>query len=185
VIILFLIVATISVFGQVRNHEFINYDDPKYVTENPHVQAGLTGEGIIWAFTSSHANNWHPLTWLSHMLDCQIYGLNAGGHHLTSLLFHMVNTLLVFTVFRHMTRALWPSAFVAALFALHPLHVESVAWVAERKDVLSTFFWMITMWAYVLYVERPGLSRYMLTLYVQAHACQPAICAAFDGLLAS
>jgi Flp pilus assembly protein TadD len=159
---LFLILATISVFGQLPNHDFVNYDDPVYVSENPNVQTGLTGEGIIWAFTSSHASNWHPLTWLSHILDCQIYGLNAGGHHLTSLLFHVVNTLLVFVVFKRMTGALWQSAFVAAMFALHPLHVESVAWVAERKDVLSTFFWMITMWAYIRYVERPGFRRYML-----------------------
>lgn len=162
---LFLIVATISAFGQLRNHNFVNYDDSKYVTQNPHVQAGLTREGIIWAFTTSHAGNWHPLTWLSHMLDCQMYGLNAGGHHLTSLLFHIVNALLVFAVFNRMTKgALWQSAFVAVLFALHPLHVESVAWAAERKDVLSTFFWMMTMWAYVLYVELPRLSRYLLVL---------------------
>ncbi len=159
---IFLVVATLCVYWKLPSHDFVNYDDPKYVTENNHVQAGLTGEGIIWAFTSSHAKNWHPMTWLSHMLDCQIYELNAGGHHLTSLLFHIINALLVFVVFKRTTKAFWQSAFVAALFALHPLHVESVAWVAERKDVLSALFWMLTIWAYVLYVERPGLARYLL-----------------------
>ena len=161
---LFLIVATVSVFWPVRNYEFVNFDDDVYVTKNPHVQAGLTREGFIWAFTSTYAGNWHPLTWLSHMLDCQIYGLDAAGHHLTSLLFHIVNTLLLFAVFKRMTGALWQSAFVAALFALHPLRVESVAWVAERKDVLSTFFWLLTMWAYVGYVKYRGFSRYLLVL---------------------
>ncbi len=162
VICLLLIVATIAVFWQVYNHDFVNYDDNLYVTENRHVQAGLTWEGIIWAFTTTHASNWHPLTWLSHMLDCQLFGLNAGGHHLTNLLFHIANTLLLFLVFNRMTGAIWRSAFVAALFALHPLHVESVAWVAERKDVLSTFFWMLTMWAYARYAERPGIKIYLL-----------------------
>ena len=161
---LFLIMATLVVYWQVRNHEFVNFDDSEYITENRHAQAGLTWKGIIWAFTTTHASNWHPLTWLSHMLDCQIYGLNAGGHHLTSLLLHIVNTLLLFVVLNRLTGALWRSAFVAALFALHPLHVESVAWVAERKDVLSTFFWMLTMWAYIRYTERPGLNRYLLIL---------------------
>ena len=161
---LFLIMATIVVYWQVRNHEFVNFDDSEYITENRHAQAGLTWKGIIWAFTTTHAGNWHPLTWLSHMLDCQIYGLNAGGHHLTSLLFHIVNTLLLFVVLNRLTGALWRSAFVAALFALHPLHVESVAWVAERKDVLSTFFWMLTMWAYIRYTERPGLNTYFFVL---------------------
>ncbi len=159
---IFLIVATLSAYWELPSHDFVNYDDPKYVTKNDHVRAGLTGEGLIWALTSSHAKNWHPMTWLSHMLDCQIYGLNAGGHHLTSLLFHIVNALLVFLVFKRATKAFWQSAFVAALFALHPLHVESVAWVAERKDVLSAFFWMLTLWTYVLYVERPGLAGYLL-----------------------
>jgi len=164
-ICLFLIITTLAVFWQVKDHEFINYDDKLYVAENPQVQAGLTIESLRWAFTSTHASNWHPLTWISHMLDVQLFGLKAGWHHLTNLFFHIANTLLLFLVLRRMTKALWQSAFVAALFALHPLHVESVAWVAERKDVLSTFFWMLTMGAYVFYVEKPETRRYLLTLF--------------------
>jgi Tfp pilus assembly protein PilF len=163
-ICLLLVIPTLAVYWQVRNHEFIGYDDVTYVTKNPHLQAGLSLEGITWAFTSKRAGNWHPLTWLSHMLDIQVYGMDPGRHHLTNVLFHIMNTLLLFLVFRRMTGALWRSAFIAALFALHPLHVESVAWVAERKDVLSTFFWMLTMGAYVLYVEHPGINRYLLVL---------------------
>ncbi len=163
-ICLVLAVVSLAVFWQVTQHEFIDYDDPSYVTENSHVQAGLTVEGLKWAFTTSHVGNWHPLTWLSHMLDCQLFGLKPGWHHGMNLLFHIANTLLLFLVLRRMTKKLWPSAFVAALFALHPLHVESVAWVAERKDVLSTFFWMLTMGAYVYYVERPGYQRYLTVL---------------------
>jgi tetratricopeptide (TPR) repeat protein len=161
---LFLVAATLAVFGQVRNHAFINFDDNVYITENPHVKLGLTLKGVVWAFTTMYAANWHPLTWLSHMLDCQLYGLNPAGHHLTNLVFHIVNALLLFFVLKRITRRVWMSGFVAALFALHPLHVESVAWVAERKDVLSTFFWMLTMWMYVHYVEKPGLKRYLLVL---------------------
>ena len=159
-----LIVGTLVVFWQVRNHEFINFDDREYVTNNPQVKTGLTLRGVIWAFTTSHASNWHPLTWLSHMLDCTLYGLNPGGHHMTNLLFHIASSLLLFLVLRRMTGAIWESSFVAGLFALHPLHVGSVAWVAERKDVLSTFFWVLTMWAYVYYSRRPGLNRYLLVL---------------------
>jgi Flp pilus assembly protein TadD len=161
---LFLFIVTLSVYWQITSHEFINYDDGLYVTENPHVQAGLTRESIIWAFTTGHAVNWHPLTWLSHMLDIDIYGLNPIGHHLTNLQFHILNSILLFLVFKMMTGALWQSAFVAALFALHPLHVESVAWVAERKDVLSTFFWILSMWAYVRYVRQPEKKRYFLLI---------------------
>jgi Flp pilus assembly protein TadD len=161
---LFLTVATLVVFWQVLDHDFVGYDDAEYVTENHHVQAGLTEEGLIWAFTTTHASNWHPLTWLSHMLDCQLYGLNPKGHHLTNVFLHLLNTLLLFLVLQRMTGALWRSGFIAALFALHPLHVESVAWVAERKDVLSTFFWMLTLWSYARYVERPKPIRYLLTL---------------------
>ncbi len=164
IISLFLVVATLAVYWQVGNHEFVNYDDPSYVTENRHVQAGLTWESIIWAFTTTHRSNWHPLTWLSHMLDCQFFGLNPIGHHFTSVLFHITNAILLFMVLERMTGALWRSAFVAALFALHPLHVESVTWVAERKDVLSTFFWMLAMWGYIRYVERPATSRYLFVL---------------------
>ena len=161
---LFLTIATLTVYWQAGNHEFINYDDITYVTGNPHLQAGFSPEGIIWAFTSGYAGNWHPLTWISHILDIQLYGMDPGRHHLTNVLFHIGNTLLLFLVFRRMTGALWRSAFIAAIFALHPLHVESVAWIAERKDVLSTFFWMLTMGAYVWYVERRGFLRYLLVL---------------------
>ncbi len=161
---LFLVVATLATYGDLRTHQFINYDDGLYVTDNPTVQGGLTLPGLIGAFTSTCAGLWHPLTMLSHMLDCQLFGLHPGGHHLTSLLFHIANTLLLFLWLQRTTGALGPSFLVAALFALHPLHVESVAWVAERKDVLSTFFWLLTMWAYVWYVESPGFRRYWLIL---------------------
>jgi tetratricopeptide (TPR) repeat protein len=165
-ICLFLVFSTLAVYWQVTNHEFINYDDDFYITENYHVQAGLKISGLIWSFTSGTmvSNYWHPLTWLSHMLDFQLYGMNAGGHHMTSLLFHITNTLLLFFIFRRMTGNVWKSGCVAALFALHPLHVESVAWVAERKDVLSTFFWLLTMLAYSCYVEKPVLIRYFIVL---------------------
>ncbi|UCD86864.1 MAG: tetratricopeptide repeat protein [Desulfobacterales bacterium] len=165
---LIVMVTTLAAYWDVRNHDFLHYDDSLYVTENSHVRAGLTWAGIIWAFTTTHASNWHPLTWLTHMVACEIYGLDAGGHHVTSLLFHIVNTVLLFMVLNRMTRALWGSAFVAALFAVHPLHVESVAWVAERKDVLSTFFLFATMWAYVHYAECPGFTRYLLVLVLFA-----------------
>jgi protein O-mannosyl-transferase len=136
--------------------DFVNYDDPDYVTSNAQVQKGLTGESIRWAFTTGHASNWHPLTWLSHMLDYQLYGLKSTGHHATNLFFHTANVLLLFWVLWRLTKNVWPSAVVAALFAWHPLHVESVAWVSERKDVLSTFFWLLTMLAYAEYVKRAG-----------------------------
>jgi protein O-mannosyl-transferase len=159
---LFLVMATLAVYWQVQNFHFVNFDDGKYIYENHHVQEGLTLKSITWAFTTFHASNWHPLTWLSHMLDYQFYGMNPGWHHLTNLFFHIANTLLLFFVFRKMTGSLWQSAFIAALFALHPLHVESVVWVSERKDVLSTFFWMLTMWSYIWYVENPVAYRYVL-----------------------
>ena len=161
--------ATAAAFWQVRNCDFVNYDDPAYVTKNQHVQQGLTLDGIRWAFTAKCCGNWHPLTMVSHMLDCQLFGAdNPGWHHLHNLLLHIVNTLLLFAVLRQMTGALWRSAFVAAAFALHPLHVESVAWISERKDVLSTLFWILTMAAYLRYVKRTGAGWYMLTLLVFA-----------------
>ncbi|MFH1242622.1 MAG: tetratricopeptide repeat protein, partial [Pseudomonadota bacterium] len=163
-IALSLVLVTLALYWQVRNHAFINYDDDVYVTENHHVRAGLTGKCVFWAFKTTVAGLWHPLTLLSHMLDCQLFGLNPGRHHLTNLFFHIANTLLLFLVFKKMTGALYRSAFVAALFALHPLHVESVAWVAERKDVLSTFFWMLTLWAYAFYAKAPDIQRYLLVL---------------------
>ncbi len=156
--------ATLVIYWPVRNYDFINYDDVDYVTENEYVKAGLTSDSIIWALKTGYVGNWHPLTWLSHVLDCHIFGTNAGRHHLTNLLLHIANTLLLFGLFKRMTGAVWRSAFVAAVFALHPLHVESVAWVSERKDVLSTLFWFLTMAAYLRYVERPSVSRYLLTL---------------------
>ena len=159
-----LIAAVLLVYWQVRNHEFINYDDNVYVTDNPQVQKGLTLENLGWAFTSTQAGNWHPLTWFSHMLDCQLYGLNPKGHHLTNLLFHTANMVLLFLALKWTTGALWRSALVAALFGLHPLHVESVAWVAERKDVLSTLFWLLAILAYANYVNRPGIKRYLLVV---------------------
>jgi len=157
-------VITIAVYWQVLHFDFINFDDPKYVTENLHVQQGLTSDSIRWAFTTKHVNNWHPLTWLSLMLDWHLFGPNAGAFHLVSLLLHVANTVLLFIVLSRCTGAVWCSAFVAATFALHPLHVESVAWIAERKDVLSTLFWMVTMLAYARYAERPLVARYVVAL---------------------
>ena len=163
-IALLLALATLAVYSQVRSFEFVAYDDGGYVSENPHVREGLTLASAKWAFTTGRLANWHPLTWLSHMLDCTLYGLDAGLHHTTSLILHIGNVLLLFLVLNHMTHALGRSAVVAALFALHPLHVESVAWVAERKDVLSTLFWLLTMGAYARYVARRGAGRYALAL---------------------
>jgi tetratricopeptide (TPR) repeat protein len=151
---IFLVAIIWVVFGQTLGHDFVNYDDNLYVYENPEVARGLTLKGILWAFTHVHSSNWHPLTWISHMLDCQFYGLNPGGHHLTNILLHTATAILLFLVLRRMTGFLWRSAFVAAVFAIHPLRVESVAWVAERKDVLSGVFFMLTIGAYVRYVEK-------------------------------
>jgi len=148
-----LALTTLAAFWPVLECGFVNYDDPLYVTANPQVQGGLCWPGVRWAFTAQHASNWHPVTWLSHMLDCQLFGLNAGAHHLVNVLFHTVNVLLLFLVLRQMTGALWRSAVVAALFAWHPLQVDTVAWIAERKNVLSTLFWLLTLWAYSRYAE--------------------------------
>src|SRR5215510_7097314 len=154
--------VTWAVFGQTLTHDFVNFDDHVYVYENPLVIRGVSTEGIIGAFTHTHARNWHPLTTLSHMLDCQLYGLNAGGHHLTNVILHTISVLLLFLVLKQMTDALWQSVLVAALFAIHPLHVESVAWIAERKDVLSAVFFMLTLAAYVQYTRAPCAVRYVL-----------------------
>jgi len=158
-----LVLVTFIAYERLRHNDFVSYDDELYVTKNPHVCGGITRESIIWVFTTPHgdASYWLPLTWLSHMLDCQLFGLRAPGHHLTSLLFHTVNALLLFWILKSTTGAVWRSVFVAAVFALHPLRVESVAWVAERKDVLSGFFWMLTIAAYILYASRPGIKRYL------------------------
>ncbi|HEY3129952.1 MAG TPA: tetratricopeptide repeat protein [Acidobacteriota bacterium] len=157
-----LILATTAAYWRTFQNGFVLYDDKGYVTENPHVQEGITPKTLLWALTTTHAANWHPLTWMSHMVDCRLFGLNPRGHHLTSLLLHLANTVLLFLALSLMTGALLPSAFVAALFALHPLHVESVAWVAERKDVLSAFFWMLAMLAYAHYARRPSARLYGL-----------------------
>src|SRR6266568_5648939 len=157
----FLVVITWLVFGQTLGHDFVNFDDHVYVYDNPLITKGLTVGGAIGAFTHSHARNWHPLTTMSHMLDCQLYGLKAGGHHFSNVLLHTVAVLLLFAVLRDMTGAFWRSAFVAALFAIHPLHVESVAWISERKDVLSAVFFMLTLGAYVRYVRSPSIGRYL------------------------
>lgn len=164
-ICLLLALATAVVYWQLGSHQFINFDDDVYVYENPAVQAGLTARGIGWAFYTFTAANWHPLTWLSHMLDVQLFGLNPGRHLYTNLFLHILNTLLLFLALRRMTGAVWRSAAVAALFALHPLHVESVAWVSERKDVLSTFFWMLALCAYSRYAEQTkSWGRYLLVV---------------------
>ncbi len=157
-----LIAGNLLVFGPIRNHDFVAYDDPAYVTENPQVLAGLTWRGLAWACTSGYAANWHPLTWISHMLDVQFYGVNAGLHHLTSLVLHIAGALLLFAFLYRTTGAPARSAFVSGLFAIHPLHVESVAWIAERKDVLSTVFWMLTLCTYAWYVRKPGVVRYLI-----------------------
>lgn len=164
-ICLVLALATAAVYWQVGNHQFINLDDDVYVYENPAVQAGLTAHGFAWAFTTFTSANWHPLTWLSHMLDVQLFGLDAGRHLYTNLVLHILNSLVLFLALRRLTGAVWRSAFVAALFALHPLHIESVAWVSERKDVLSTFFWMLTLYFYARYAERTeSWKRYLLVI---------------------
>ena len=158
-----LALITLALYLPMLRHGFVNYDDPDYITGNKHVMAGLTWSSIVWAFQSGDAANWHPLTWISHMLDCQLFGLNPTGHHLTNLLFHTANTLLLFLLLNRLTGALWRSAFVAALFAWHPLHVESVAWASERKDVLSAFFWMLTLLAYTRYAQKRSLNPHPST----------------------
>ena len=149
------------VFGQTLGHEFINFDDDRYVYENREVSRGLTLDGLKWVLTHSHASLWHPLTTLSHMADCQIYGLRPAGHHFTNVVLHNLGAILLFLVFRGMTGCIWQSAFVATIFAIHPMRVESVAWIAERKDVLSGVFFMLTLGAYLRYVRAPGISRYL------------------------
>ncbi len=149
-----LALLTLLAFWPLKNCDFVNFDDPDYVTSNPHVQDGLTWRSVAWAFTTNHAANWHPLTWLSHILDWQLYGKNPLGHHATNLLLHVANTVLLFLILKRLTNTTWRSAIVSALFALHPLHVESVAWVAERKDVLSTFFFLLAIWAWARYAQK-------------------------------
>jgi len=169
-ILLLLATVTVAVFARVLGHEFVNYDDHAYVTLNPIVQQGLTWHGVKWAFTEIHGEvtYWHPLTWLSHMLDCQLFGLRPAGHHFGNVLFHTANVLLLFVLLRRMTGRRIESALVAALFALHPFQVDSVAWVAERKNVLSGFFWMLTLLAYVRYAARPSVARYVPVFLLMA-----------------
>ena len=172
-----LALLTLIVYSSLRHHPFVDYDDQSYVTENKHVQDGLSWDTFTWSITSTEASNWHPVTWLSHALDCQLYGLEPSGHHWTSLLIHMLNVILLFLLLERVTLAKWKSAFVAALFALHPLNVESVAWIAERKNVLSTFFFLLALGAYAWYARRPGVRRYSLLalLFALGLAAKPMV----------
>ena len=159
-----LALLVLVVYWQASGFGFVNFDDGEYVFKNPNVQHGFTLESIRWAFNVGHAGNWHPLTWFSHLLDWRLFGAKAGGHHVTNVLIHTLNVLLLFLVLLRMTGCLWRSAFVAAVFAIHPLHVESVAWVSERKDVLGAFFWLLTLWAYARYTDAPSTRRYLLVV---------------------
>src|SRR5438445_12781603 len=162
-ILLGLAVMTFAIYAQVIGHQFITLDDDAYIRENAMVNRGVTLAGVTWAFTTFYQGNWHPLTWIAHMIDSHLFGMNAGGHLLVNALIHVANTLLVFWLLLRTTHARWPSALVAALFALHPLHVESVAWAAERKDTLSTFFGLLSLTAYTRYAEAPSIRRYAWT----------------------
>lgn len=159
-----LTIATLSLFWRVGHHEFINLDDNVYITNNPHIRSGVTIASIRWAFTTVYEANWHPLTWLSHMADVQLYGLNPRGHHLTNVYLHTATSVVLFILLYRVTSAPWRSFFVAALFAIHPLHVESIAWAAERKDVLSGLFWFLTLYVYCEYVKTQQRSLYVLSL---------------------
>ena len=161
----FITLATLSVYLPVNDFDFIDYDDDTYVFQNPRVMRGLTLKNILWSLTATEASNWHPLTWISHLTDIQIFGLNAGGHHLTSVGFHILNTVLLLVWLNTMTGEFWKSSFVAALFALHPLHVESIAWIAERKDVLSTFFCFLALLSYTHYCQKKNRQQYLLSLF--------------------
>jgi Flp pilus assembly protein TadD len=162
-ILLGLAVVTFGIYAQLIGHHFITFDDPTYIQDNPMVNRGVTLAGLTWAFTTFYAGNWHPLTWIAHMIDSQLFGMFAGGHLLVNALIHAANTLLVFWLLLRTTHARWSSALVAALFALHPLHVESVAWASERKDMLSTFFGLLSLIAYTRYAEAPSIRRYAWT----------------------
>ncbi len=168
ILCLLIVVATLALYNPVNQHPFVNYDDDRYITENLHVRAGVTWGTITWAFTSTQQANWHPLTWLSHALDCQLFHLNATGHHFTSLLIHTLNAVLLFLLLVYATGRTGPSLLVAALFAIHPINVESVAWVAERKNVLSTFFFFLAIGAYGWYGRTPGWKRYLLVVLMFA-----------------
>lgn len=161
---IFLSALTLLVYSQVHNYQFLTFDDTQNLLNNPQVRDGFSWSGIGWAFTSAYASNWFPLTWLSHMLDFQLFGMDAGWHHLTNVLIHTASSLFLFALLRRMTGRTWESVFVAFVFALHPLHVESVAWISERKDVLFAFFWFLTTWLYLDFVERKTLGRYALVI---------------------
>ena len=163
-----LFVLTWVVFGQTLRYDFVNYDDPRYVYQNTRITSGINFANVAWAFSHIHSENWHPLTTITHMLDCQLHGLNAGWHHFTNVLLHCLAVVLLFVALERMTGALWRSAFVSAVFAVHPLHVESVAWIAERKDVLSAFFFMLTLLAYLHYTRAPSIGRYLTVALVVA-----------------
>lgn len=163
-ICLTIIALTLLVYAQVGSHAFLKYDDDIYITGNSHIQDGLTLRGILWAFSSFYESNWIPLTWISHMLDVDLWGMAASGHHLTNVLLHLANSLLLFFLFRKMTASLWRPALLALLFAVHPLHVESVAWAAERKDLLCALFFLLTLFFYASYVQQRRLKKFLLTL---------------------
>jgi Tfp pilus assembly protein PilF len=175
--IILILLTTFAVYWPAVNHEFINYDDPAYVTGNTHVKAGFTYENIRWAFTTTLMGNWNPVTWFSHMADAELYGLDPRGHHLTSIILHSINTALLFIFLYKITGSLWRSALVALIFSLHPLRVESVAWVSERKDVLSAFFFMTTLLTYAFYVEKPTIKRYfaMTVLFTLGLMAKPML----------
>jgi len=156
-------VTVFALYGQVTTFDFVSFDDFVYVKDNRVVRNGLTLDGLTWAFSAVNASNWHPLTWISHMIDVELFGMSPGKHHLTNVLLHLANSMLLFIFLERTTGAYWRSAIVAALFALHPLHVESVAWISERKDVLSTLFWMLTMLSYSWYVQKRSVARYLST----------------------
>src|SRR5208283_2124199 len=160
-----LTIVTLAVFWQVNLYDFINFDDQVYVTQNSHIQSGISLDSFRWALSTKYFDLWHPLVWMSFMLDYKLVGLNAGGYHITNLILHILSALFLFWLFNRMTGAVWKSAFVAAIFALHPLHVESVAWISERKDVLGAFFWMLTLCLYVYYTEKPVIRRYLPVLF--------------------
>ena len=177
IVCVFLIAVTWFVFGQTVHYDFVNYDDDTYVYANPLISSGLTVPGIIYAFSGRHSGNWHPLTTLSHMLDCQLWGSHAGGHHFTNIVLHAIAVVLLFLILLRMTGALWRSAFVAAVFAVHPLRVESVAWISERKDVLSAVFFMLTLGLYVRYVRYSSLGRYLMVVgaFALGLMCKPTL----------
>jgi len=160
-VVLILIILILCVYWPVQNYDFINFDDPTYITENSHVQTGFSVDGLRWAFSTNYFGLWNPMVWLSFMLDFHLFRFNAGGYHWTNVIIHIFNAILLFLLFRHLTGTIWRSAFVAALFAVHPINVESVAWISERKNVLSTFFWILTMLCYVWYTRKPNWKRYV------------------------